>query len=349
MQNTTHDFVLAPKVTTALIGCGQRGPGGHGKVAKASEKLELVAVCDIDEARAKAGGEMLDVGYVTDYNELLSRDDLESVIIATHTKHHGQIAIDAARAKKHILMEKPMVDSVVTAKELIAAAEESDIIGMVAYQLRFTEFARALKQEAAKIEPVQTLMTVQRGMMAPQYFFPDHYGGVIDTASHTIHQALWVMDDTPSGVYATLRRGTFRGDETIDFANLMIECDNGERTATIITSIGGVQTPNIIQIVGKHGTVSSLDKKTLKVVRHYGFNIDKSPIDLEVRNIETKGEIRHSVAEMHDHFADLIRGVVSEQRGTTFYEGMLAVAVTEAMAESAKRGERVPMAEILGD
>jgi len=337
------------KVTTALIGCGQRGPGGHGKVAKASEKLELVAVCDIDESRAKATAEMLDVEYVTDYHELLSRDDLESVIIATHTRHHGQIAINTARAKKHIIMEKPMVDSVATAKELIAAADEAGIIGIVAYQLRFTKSAWALKREAAEIEPLQTLMTVQRGMMAPQYFFPEHYGGVIDTASHTIHQALWVMDDTPTGVYATLRRGTFREGETIEFANLMIEYDNGERTATIITSMGGVQTPNIIQIVGRHGTVSSLNRSALKVVRHHGFNMDKSPIDLEVRTIEPEGDMRHSVAEMHDHFADLIRGTVSEQRGTTFYEGMLAVAVTEAMAESARRGERVSMAEILGN
>jgi len=335
------------KVTTALIGCGQRGPGGHGKVAKASEKLELVAVCDIDESRAKAAAEMLDVEYVIDYQELLSRDDLDSVIITTHTKHHGQIAIDAARAKKHIIVEKPMVDSVETAKELIVAAEKSQIIGMVAYQLRFTKFAWALKREVADIEPLQTLMTVQRGMMNPQYFFPDHYGGVIDTASHTIHQALWVMEDMPSGVYATLRRGTFRKGETIEFANIMVDYDDGGRTLTIITSMGGVQTPNIIQIVGKHGTVSSTDRRTLKVVRHQGFKLDKSPIDLEVRTVEPEGIMRAPVVEMHDHFADLILVAVSEQRGTTFREGMLAVAITEAMAESAKRGERVPMAEIL--
>lgn len=335
------------KVTTALIGCGQRGPG-HGKVAKASGELELVAVCDIDESRAKAAGEMLGVEYVTDYRELLSRDDLDSVIIVTHTRHHGQIAINAARAGKHILIEKPMVDSVAKAKELIAAAEESGIVGIVTYQLRFTEFARVLKREAADIEPLQALMTVQRGMMNPQYFFPDHYGGVIDTASHTIHQALWVMDGTPSGVYATLRRGTFRGDQTIDFANLMIEYDGGERAATIITSMGGVQTPNMVQVVGRHGTVSSTDRRTLKVVRHRGFEMDKTPIDLEVRSVEPKGDPRNSVARMHDHFAHLIRGAASEQQGATLYEGMLAVAATEAMAESARRGERVPMAEIIG-
>ena len=50
-----------PKVTTALIGCGQRGPGGHGRVAKASEKLELVAVCDIDESRAQAAAVVIEL------------------------------------------------------------------------------------------------------------------------------------------------------------------------------------------------------------------------------------------------------------------------------------------------
>ncbi len=338
------------KVTTALIGCGGRGPGGHGKVAKASEKLELVAVCDIDESRARNAGEMLNVEYVTNYHELLSRDELDSVIIVTGTKHHGQIAIDAAIAKKHILIEKPMVDYVAAAKELIAAAKESGVIGMVGYQQRFTPFAWALKREAAEIKPLQMLMTVQRSLLRPVYFFEQHFGGIIDTASHTIHQGLWMMGEVPSGVYATLRRGTFRGDRTIGFANLMIDYDDGERTLTLITSMGSVEIPNIIQIVGKYGTLNSTGRRSLKVARHRGFDVDKrTPIDLEVQTIEPEDDKRNPTEKMHAHFADLIRGTVSEQRGATLYEGMLAVAITEAMAESARRGERVPMAEIVGE
>lgn len=51
--------------------------------------------------------------------------------------------------------------------------------------------------------------------------------------------------------------------------------------------------------------------------------MDKSPIDLEVRTIEPEAGTRGPVAEMHDHFAELIRGAVSEQRGTTLREGMM--------------------------
>ncbi len=256
------------EVTTALIGCGQRGPW-HGQRTNSSRKLRLLAVCDLDESRARRTSELLGVDYVLDYKELLEREDLDSVIIATHTKHHGNIAIDAARAGKHILVEKPLVDSVETGKKLIRAADEEAVVGMVAYQLRFTELSSTLKKEAQSLEPLQALLTVQRGMMAPQYFFPEHYGGVIDTASHTIHRGLWLMEGKPKGVYATLRRGTFRGGDTIDFANMMIDFDGG-RSVTIITSMGAPNTQNIIQVVGRKGSLTTNDMKTLEVMRHRG-------------------------------------------------------------------------------
>lgn len=333
------------KVTTALIGCGQRGLRAHGVAAKASEKVELIAVCDVNEARARAAGEQLGVPHFTDHRALMQRDDLESVIIATNAQYHASIALDAVRAGKHILVEKPLVDSVKTAKRLIAEANAAKVVGMVAYQGRFTAFTATLKREAAAIEPVQALMTVQRGMMLPQYFFPDHYGGVVDTATHTIHLAMHVMG-MPQAVYGNIRRGTFRGDGTIDMMNLMMEFD-ASRCATIVASIGGVQTPNIIQVVGKRGSVSSLDRRKLKIVRHQGFELDRTPIGLEVREIEARGE-GDPVGAMLDHFADLIRGVTTEYHGATLYEGMLALAVSEAMVLSAQRGARVPLVEILG-
>ncbi|HHZ90371.1 TPA: Gfo/Idh/MocA family oxidoreductase [Candidatus Poribacteria bacterium] len=336
------------KITTALIGCGGRGPQGHAKVAQASGSLELVAVCDIDQRRAKSVGEKFGVEYVIDYHQLLTRNDIESVIIATGTKQHGPIAIDAARTKKHILIEKPLVDSVSTGKDLIKVVEESGVIGMVGYQQRFTAFTQRLKQEASEVEPLQALMTVQRGLLRSPYFVPEHYGGIIDTATHTIHQALWIMDDIPSGVYSTLRRGTFSRDQTIGYANLMIDYDNGARTSTIITSMGSVQVPNVIQIIGRYGTISSSDRKTLQVAKHRGFDLnDRQPIGLETQTIDLDETSHNPIAEMHSHFAHLISGEEKEQRGTTLREGLLAVMVTEAMALSAERGQRVSLTEVM--
>jgi predicted dehydrogenase len=333
------------QVTTAIIGCGQRGPV-HGKVAKSSDRLRLLAVCDLDEERARKTGEMLDVEHVVDYHDLLSRDDLDSVIISTHTRHHGEIAIDAVDSGKSILVEKPLVDSVKTAKRLVDAAERAGVVGMVAYQMRFTELSAALKREAARVEPIQALFTVQRGMMAPQYFFPEHYGGVIDTASHTIHRALWIMEQEPSGVYATVRRGVFRDEKAIEFANMVIDYEDGERAVNIVTSLAAPSTHNIIQIVGRRGTLTSIDRNDMSIVTHAGFRPDKTPIDMNLRTVSVEREA-HPELRMQEHFADLVLGTTTERYGNSLRDGMLSVAITEAAAESARRGERVELKRLL--
>jgi len=338
-------------VTTVLIGCGGRGVRAHGAWTKSSPKFELLAVCDLDAARREAAGAQLGVPAEADYRRLLARDDVQSVIIATNTRAHAPIALDAIRAGKHVLIEKPLAESAAVCRRLAEAAAAAGVIGMVGYQFRFSEFGAALKREAAAINPIQALLTVQRGPMGAQYFFPDHYGGVVDTATHTVHLALWVMGGQPTGVYGTVRRGTILGDQTIEFMNVMVDFEEGARTATVISSMFGIQTENLISLIGTRGCLSSPDRRRLRIVRHQGVaqpgpNI--RPPGLEVQEVDTGGGPDRSTGAMLDHFADLISGAAREQRGTTLEEGMYAVAVTEAMTRAAETGRRIPLREVLG-
>ena len=124
---------------------------------------------------------------------------------------------------------------------------------MVGYQLRFTSFDEALKRESERIDLLQITFTQQRGFMNPQYFMPEHYGGIMDAVSHTFDLALWIMEYPPTSVYADVRRGTFAGaprpkdDNTIDFINVIIECGSGDnrRVANISSSMAGVEMQNI--------------------------------------------------------------------------------------------------------
>ena len=334
------------KVTTAIVGCGQRGVGGHGLGVKESERLCLLAVCDSDRGRALAAGERLGVPYVTDYGELLDNKDLDSLIVATETKAHFKVCLDAALAGKSLLVEKPMVDSAGNGRKLESAARRAGVVGMVAYQMRFAEYFRGAKEKSGEIDPLQLLMTCQRGMMAPQYFFSDHYGGVIDSASHHIDQALWIMGGAPTSVYGRVRRGTFGPGDAIEFASMMLEYEGGERTANIVASIGGVDATNIFQVIGRHGSISSIDRRTLRLVTHRGFRRDKSSVDLKVQEL-TYEDKQDPTAKMLDHFADLVSGRTEECTGTSLEEGRLAVAVTQAMAESAATGKGIPLSSIL--
>ncbi|MBI3973278.1 MAG: Gfo/Idh/MocA family oxidoreductase [Chloroflexi bacterium] len=338
------------RVTTVLIGCGGRGVRAHGAHAVRSDKLQLVAVCDLDDARRAAASRELGVPGVKDYHELLDRPDVQSVIVATNAKWHAPIALDAIRAGKHVMIEKPLAEDAATARRLADAAEERGVIGMVGYQFRFSDFALQLKREAERIDPIQALMTIQRGPMGPQYFFPDHYGGVVDTATHTIHMAMWVMGGEPEGVYGSVHRGSVIGDQTIEFMNLMVEYDGGSRAATVVSSMFGMQAANLVQVVGTRGHVSSPDRKVLHVVTHEGVKEPRggaAPAGMETRTIQTRGGMDAATGNMLDHFADLVTGTAKVQQSTTLREGMYAVAVTEAMVKAAETGRRIPLSEIL--
>lgn len=337
------------KVTTVLIGCGNRGVQGLGVRTRQSENLELLAACDVDAARLAAASQALGVVGERDYRRLLERRDVQSVLIATTAKWHAPIALEAIRAGKHVLVEKPLAETCAAAQQIVDAAEAAGVVGMVGYQLRFTPFAQALKREAALLTPMQTLVTRQRGPLNPQFFLPDHYSGILDHATHDIHLAMWLMEGIPTGVYGTVTRGTIQGDDTIEFVNLLIEYEQGRRTANVVGSMLGIQTPNVIQVVGMRGSATSLDRRMLQIVRHEGVTGPgvRTPVPgLERETIDTTSADAGQPDEattMLDHFADLIAGGTTQQQGTTLREGMHAVAVTEAMVRATQTGCRVSL------
>src|SRR5581483_4675419 len=120
---------MSEQVTTVLIGCGNRGLNALGAWAKQSSKLQLVAVCDVYEARLEAAEAVLGVPGERDYHRLLDRKDVQSVLIATSARWHVPVALDAVRAGKHVFIEKPLADSAAAGRELARAAQEAGVVG----------------------------------------------------------------------------------------------------------------------------------------------------------------------------------------------------------------------------
>ena len=331
---------MAEKIRMAVIGTGQRGPA-HARDIQESEETELVLVCDIDESRAESAAEQFGVGYMTDHVELLARDDIDAVAIATHTRHHAGIMLDAAKAKKHFLVEKPYADGLASGREVCEAVEAAGLVAMVGFQLRFTPFSLEMKRIAGQIDPVQVNVSQQRGFFNPQYFFPEHYSGILDALSHTMDLALWWAGSPPVEVMAHEQCGLFKPEEgAVEFANILVRCEGGQ-IVCMTGSMAGLKMQNICHLAGRAGNASAVGRGPIQYAHHRGFNEDKSPIDWKEGVWEAVGE---PAMDMWAHFAACIReGRTDVSPGAGLRQGLAQTAVSEAAYKSAREGVVVPL------
>jgi len=126
-----------------LIGCG-----GFGlfclEAYGAMHSLNRVAVADADAARAKEAGERFSLEACS-VDELLAREDVEIVHVATPPVTHRELAEKALRAGKHVLCEKPLATKVADARKMFAAARKAKRILAVNLIMRYNPLCEAVK------------------------------------------------------------------------------------------------------------------------------------------------------------------------------------------------------------
>jgi hypothetical protein len=137
------------RVRMALIGCGGM-MGGHQGWAQSHPGIEVLAVCDVKTPQRLAALNKLKqnnpsaVGYV-DYGEIMARDDIDAVIIATPDHWHAAIAIDAMRTGKDVFVEKPMALTLAESGAMVEAEKRYGRILQVGSQQRSTpQFRQAV-------------------------------------------------------------------------------------------------------------------------------------------------------------------------------------------------------------
>ena len=140
-------------VKLAVIGCGGIAQLVHIPSAKKVENAELVAVCDLyeDVAREVAGKYRVESFY-TDYWEMFEKEEIDAVINATGHAQHAPVSVDAAKAGKHVLVEKPMAVTVKQCEEMIEACRKNQVKLMVAFMKRFDPSLQWVKDLLEKRE-----------------------------------------------------------------------------------------------------------------------------------------------------------------------------------------------------
>jgi predicted dehydrogenase len=122
----------------AVVGAGYWGPNLIRNF-RSSADWDLRAVCDLDTQRAEAVlGARSGVDVTSSLDNVLARDDIDAIAIATPARTHQGIALAALRADKHVLVEKPLADSVIHGSAMVSAAEERGLVLMADHTYCYT-------------------------------------------------------------------------------------------------------------------------------------------------------------------------------------------------------------------
>ncbi len=132
---------------TAVIGVGHLGRE-HARIYASLKGVELVAVCDTSEAHGRAIAEKYGAGFSADYRSVLG--EVEAVSVATPTINHHQITCDCLDAGVHVLVEKPIAQTVAEADQMIELAERKGLILQVGHIERFNPAFRELQKQVSR-------------------------------------------------------------------------------------------------------------------------------------------------------------------------------------------------------
>ena len=254
-------------IRLAMIGCGQIA-NAHLRSIDALADAEVTWCQDIDAARAECAATPRGAHSTTDYAQVLAADDVDAVVLCLPHDLHESFSVQAARAGKHVLVEKPMAMEEAEARRMVEAADTAGVTLCVGQSTRCTvamRQARALLTEGAigqlrhvlhqRVFYIERLSTDWRrvegecgGLYLPLF------------GSHDVDAILWLMSAAagepavPATVWASLRAfspasaGDSDGVVCLDF-------EDG-RLATLQFSVCSRQARTETLLVGTEGTLS---------------------------------------------------------------------------------------------
>mgnify|MGYP005946234029 CR=1 FL=1 len=221
-----------------VIGLGRMGYYHTVNISRHLRDAELVAVCDLSEARARDVAKELSVGsWYTNYNEMLKQEQLDAILITNTAAAHCQTIEDACRAKVHIFCEKP---TGIAAEELDridkAIAQNPGKVFQVGFARRFDPSYRLAKEkvERGEIGKIIKIQSVNRdpAFLRADYarFGPGSGGMFFDQLVHDIDLIRWITGAevesayTLGGIYAF---DEFRAFDDIDNTVVSLSMSNG--------------------------------------------------------------------------------------------------------------------------
>ncbi|MBI3971924.1 MAG: Gfo/Idh/MocA family oxidoreductase, partial [Chloroflexi bacterium] len=257
----------------AAIGCGAISRS-YLRAIDVLPEIKLVATVDTDPSRAQAqaaahGAERWSV----DVPGTLAAGDVDAALVFVPSGLHAEVGVQALRAGKHVLITKPMVNSVAEADAMIAAAQTAGRTLMVGQTRRFSAVYRRAKElvEAGRIgRPLQFLDWLLEPPRQPPSFKPWYAsaaaagGGLILSSvwgPHAIDAALWLFDTHAVVAYCAAQHNDPRFEGESAYL-LTLRLANGG-VASIVNSFDTTISLTSTVLLGSEGTLTMAEGQGL--------------------------------------------------------------------------------------
>jgi predicted dehydrogenase len=338
------------RVRLAILGAGVMGRK-HAELIAASDVCSLVGICDVDPGRQPLAKEF-GVPFYEDVTELLEREAPEGALIATPNALHLDNAEVCARYGVHVLIEKPIADTLREAQQIVETADEFGIRVLVGHHRRYNPFiaeARAVVQNGVlgRLVAVSVLWTL---LKPADYYLVDwrcRRPGGGPTLINLIHEldSLRFICGEIRRVYAQANSAV-RGLEVEDSLSMTLSLENG----ALISVLASDATPSPWSYEATthenplyfhtdencyhfFGTLGSLAFPRMELWRYAdpvraGW---QHPLERSRREVNGTQPLRSQL----EHFCRVVRG--EERPLVDGRDGARSLAVALAVLESARR------------
>jgi predicted dehydrogenase len=337
----------------ALAGCGYWG-ANLARNVHAARNLDLVAVADPDPAqRERVGHAFPGAAVCASLDEVLARDDVDAVVLATPASTHADLAVRALESGRHVLVEKPLATSVAEGARIVEAAKGAGRVAMVGHTFLYSEPVRRLREllDAGELGRVQYLYS-QRLSLGRIRLDCD---ALWNFAPHDVSIIVHLLGEQPAEVAATGFSFINNGIDDVCFATLRFPSGIG---ANVHVSWIDPRKTRLLTIVGDRKMAVYDDVSVDRKIAVHDAGVAVSP-GATLGEYASMGEFqsRTRVGDIHlphlpsteplltevEAFGDAC--VTGEPPVSDATHGLQVVAVLEALSRSAAlRGAPVPVA-----
>jgi UDP-N-acetyl-2-amino-2-deoxyglucuronate dehydrogenase len=336
-------------VSFGIIGCGHIA-NKHAEQIEQIENARLAAVCDKIPEAMKPFVEKYNTKAYKDLDDMLTNEQIDVVCICTPSGLHAPLTIQAANAKKHIIVEKPIALTLEDADVMIKTCEENGVKLSVVHPNRFRPAVMELRKVMdqgmfGKLSHANATVRWNRNQayydQAPWRGTKSQDGGVLmNQAIHNLDLLTWFMGDIDEVFSMDATR--LRNIEAEDVSIGVVRFKNG--TLGVVEAATTIYPTNFeesLSIFGEHGTVK-IGGNTANYIKHWEIDWMNSEETQELINKIEKdpfGRPGH-----HWIIEDMIDAVENDRDPViTGEEGKKALQLVLALYQSAEINQTVKL------